>query len=469
MFVDAFPFCAADTLKKYDFAAICDLSEVGRGFFDQDGDFGVHVEGNVMLIRIKRKELYSADCFRKNLCDFVRAGSAEDIIEGEDLPKGVYIARRKAEGLYSAFVLNDTNETQTVRLLVNSEDDVCVLEGLGVRNCTCENGRITLEIPPYDMPVVLLKGKNVELEAPVAEANPKYTGAAHTVPFDKEWRFDTVEPNMLTLMMRYLTKAEPNGTLSPDLMQLAETANSPHAIYCFPADIGFGEGYAAYARFEVNDIPEYLELFNEVVDGGELWLNGHLLTGFTKTHMWGPQDSVTEITPYVKKGINTLILIHHVPSWEGPHGMPWALVRGKFRLDSNNAITVSDSIVEPTIYTSQGWKYFGGNCSYTGSFTLAEQDKGRVLISLDTKETVEVVVNGKSAGKLYWRPYELDITEFCKQGKNTVELKMTTNYLSTVLVTTHKQISKNRYAFIEDIPDQQLGLRSVPVITIFET
>lgn len=468
VFVDSFPFCAADTLKKYDFAAICELSEEGRGFFDQEEDFGVHVEGNVMLIRVKRKELYSADIFRKNLCDFVRVGSAEEIVKGDNLPKGVYISRRKAEGLYSAFVFNDTEETKTVKLRINSDDEICVLEGLSVRNCTRENGMITLEIPPYDMPVVMLKGKNVEIKAPVAEEKPRFTGESHSVSFDKEWRFDTVEPNMLTLMMRYLTKTEPNGSLSPELMQLAENANSPHAIYCFPAEIGFGEGYAAYARFEVKDIPEYLELFNEVVGGGELWLNGHLLTGFTKTHMWGPQDSITEITPYVKKGINTLIMIHRVPSWEGPHGMPWAVVRGKFRLDSNNAITVSDNIVEPTIYTSQGWKYFGGNCSYAGSFILTEQDAGHIVISLDTREMVEVVVNGMSAGKLYWRPYELDITEFCHQGRNSLELKMTTNYLSTVLVTTHKQISKNRYEFIEDIPNQQLGLRSVPTITIFE-
>ena len=468
VFLDSFPFCAADTLKKYDFPAACGLSEEGRHFFDKKDGYKVHTEGNVMLVRFTEKKTFESDEFRNDISSFVRAGSPEYVIECDDIPKGVYIARRDGEGLRSAFVFNDTDETKKVTLRINSSDDICVLEGVAVSDHTAENGKLTLEIPPHEMPMVMLKAEGVTIEAPKAEKKAKPAGASHTAAFDKEWHFTTVENNMLPLQMRYLTAAEPCKTLSPELQALAETADSPHSCYAFPGGVTFGSGYAAAARFEVKDIPEYLELFNEVTGDGELWLNGHLMSGFKKVFVWGAKDSVTDITPYVKKGTNTLVMINRVPSWGGPHGMPWCVVRGGFRLDSTDAITVGDSIVNPDIYTAQGWRYFGGNCCYSGSFNLTEQDKGRVVISIDTTDIVEVVINGVSAGELVWRPFELDITELCKAGKNTVELKFTTNYLATMGFQKISRDSSGKLVYNTDLPYYKIGLCGEPVVTVFE-
>jgi len=469
VFVEKFPFSAADTAKKYDFPAICGLSEEGRSFFAQKGGYAVRTEGNVMLIRLQERKFYATERFRNDISSFVKSGGAENAVECDEIPDGVYIARRAAKGLCCALILNNTSEAKTVTLRINSSDDICLLEGETVRECTAKGGRFTLELPPHEMPIVMLKAKGVELEAPKAEAKEKPCGKEHTVQFDSEWHFTTVENNMLPLRIRYLTKAEPCKKLSAELLKQAETANVPFACHEFPAGQGleFGDGYAAYARFEVKDIPEYLELFNEVVDEGELWLNGHLLSGFKKVFEWGVRDSVTEITPYVKQGTNTLVMINRIPAWEGPHQMPWAVVRGNFRLE-NDVITVSDDRVEPDIYTAQGWQYFGGNCSYKGSFTLGEKDRGTVVIKVDTRDVTEVLINGKNAGKLCWEPYELDITDCCRLGKNTVELKITTNYQSAMTLESVELAGQGVTVYKDEVPVQRLGLLSAPKITITE-
>lgn len=63
---------------------------------------------------------------------------------------------------------------------------------------------------------------------------------------------------------------------------------------------------------------------------------------------------------------------------------------------------------------------------YTTSFTLREKTPGK-RYSLDLGEVcyvAEVLVNGKSAGKRIWMPYVFTITDYLRQGENTIEIKV---------------------------------------------
>jgi len=468
VFVETLPKRAVDTYKKYDFAAICGISEEGKKLLNEDGGYAVHTEGNIMIVREGNRINFPKEQFRDDVSAFVRAGSKAEKIEGIEVPNNVYLARREAEGLYCCLVCNDTNENQTVKVRINSDEKLSVLDGMAVYDCAAEDGIVTLQVAPHEMPILMLTAEGVVIDAPKGE-RAETKGETKALAFDKDWHFSTVENNVLPLKIRYLTNVEkPTKTLSPEIAAMAETAEAKFACHEFPVSSGltYGDSYAAYARFEMKDIPEYVEMFSEVDDDGEIWLNGHLISGFKRVFEWGIRDCVTDVTKYVKKGTNTLVLIDTMPDWKAPHQMPWIVIRGNFRLDEGDAITVADDIVKPDIFTTQGWRYFGGNAIYKGSFSLGENDKGRVKIGLETNEVVEVIVNGTSAGTLYWKPYELDITDFCKVGKNTVELKFTTSYDATMKLEEVVLVCQGVMEYRDEAPIKKIGLLAEPTITV---
>ncbi len=76
-----------------------------------------------------------------------------------------------------------------------------------------------------------------------------------------------------------------------------------------------------------------------------------------------------------------------------------------------------------------GIKYFSGTAKYEKSFNVPPEffaKNRRIILSLgEVRETARVAVNGKDAGVLWKIPYEADITELLKEGKNTVEVSAT--------------------------------------------
>ena len=424
-------------------------------------------EGNVMLVRWGDMNKVPTDQFRDEISAFVRAGSATDILEAVEIPLGVTLSRRNAEGLNCGLVFNDTNETKTVKIRINSNDKLSLLEGTTIADLTAEDGIVTLEVAPHDMPIILLTAEGVTVEGlEKAEEKNNATGESTTVVLDKNWNFTTERYNMLPIKMKFLELAEPCGKLDAELLKRAETANVQFATGEFPAGNGieFGGGYAAFGRFEITDLPDYLEMFNEVVGDGEIWLNGKRVTGFRRVHEFGPKDSVAEITDLAKVGLNTVVVISRVPVWGGPHGMPSIIVRGNFRLDGYKVVAL-DSKIEPRTYTAQGWRHYSGDSTFSTTFNL-EQAAAKVSVEIDTKEVVEVIVNGVSAGRYCWKPYVADITKLCKQGENTLQLKFTTTMEAEMVIEEVELVAQGFSKFKDDASIKDAGLLSAPKLTI---
>ena len=469
VFAEKFPTVAADTSKKYDFTKICGLSEEGKNFFETDlQTYGVREEGNVQLIRFGEEGLFPKEQFWSDLSSFVKAGSAEEIIECDDLPIDVILSRREAEGLYCALVCNDSDETRTVTLRINSNDKITMLDGMKLKNVTAENGTLTLTIPAHEMPILMLTKEGVEIDGlEMAEEEPVVNGESKVIPLDNEWTFTTEKYNVLPLKLKYLANRTPCRTLEEELQKMAETADVPYATYEFPPKLGleFGGGYAAYARFEVEEVPSYTELFNEVVDDGEIWVNGNLVSGFWKVHEVGPKDSVAEITPYIKKGTNVVIVISRLPKWRGPHGMPSVMVRGNFCVDGNDIVALTDKI-KPSIYTAQGWRYYSGDSTYRTTFTLDTADFAKVTVEVPIKEVVEVIVNGVSAGTYYWKPYLADITKLCKQGENIIEFKVSSTYEPTMVLEEAVLLAQSFSEYLGEAKIKNAGITGEPTLTV---
>ena len=474
VFLNKFPELAVDTGKRYDFAEICGLSEEGKNFFASNKDYAVHQEGNILLIStgfINEYPLFNFpyDRIFKDLGGFVRAATPDEPISVVEMPENVFVARREAEGLYSCFVENETPDPKTVKLRINREGKVTVLEGTVLKEYPVVDGIVTLEVPGYEMPAVLLTASDCEVTGlDVVKESAVPAGEIKAVELDSGWTFETGKNNVLPLRLKYFAAKEPDGTLSEELQQLAQTVTVPYACHEFPSVPGcdYGSGYAAFARFEIREMPEKLELFNEVDGEGELWLNGRRLTEFTKVIEYGPHDSVTDITPYVKTGTNILVMVNRIPEWKCPHKMPCTEVRGAFCVAEDDVIVAPKNEIDPAkLYTVQGWQYYGGEVFYRSSFNLDKQPAS-VRIKLETREVAEVIVNGKSAGMLYWNPYELDITEFCRSGENTVEIKISTTLEPTMVIEEIRLVSQGFAEYSDEVGPRTVGLLSAPVLTV---
>ena len=75
----------------------------------------------------------------------------------------------------------------------------------------------------------------------------------------------------------------------------------------------------------------------------------------------------------------------------------------------------------------QGFPFFSGQITLRNTFHLTQEEcMGRCLRFAQRGATVLAVrVNGKLAGKLFWRPYEIDLSRFLREGENTIEITLT--------------------------------------------
>ncbi len=472
VFINKFPSKAIDTCKNFDFAEICKLSDKARNFFANTNGYGVLKEGNVMLINTGNHEVMPLDTFCTDLTGFINAGKQAEIVDAPSLPEGVVITRRQADGIYSCFVYNDSTETHTVSLNISGNWSASLLRDDLLYDCEIKNGVISFDVAPYDMPVLILTADGVALDG-IEKANITVIpdGTKENIVLDGKWTFETAKANVLPLRIKYLMPKEPDKTINPELIRLAETAEVPYACFEYPSinGVDFGSGYAAFARFTVKDLPENVEMFSEVDGDGEIWLNGKLVTGFKKVIEFGPHDSVTDVTPLIKEGLNTVIMINRIHSWKGPHKMPWVCLRGNFTLDEGDIIAAPTCDIDPKkLYTTQGWRYFGGDVLYSTGFNLDVDAPAYVGVLLKTNEVAEVIVNSKSAGTYCWKPYDADITSLCKKGENQLQIRITTTLEPTMVLEEIVLCGQGFAEYREEVSAKTVGLLDTPVITVIK-
>jgi hypothetical protein len=77
--------------------------------------------------------------------------------------------------------------------------------------------------------------------------------------------------------------------------------------------------------------------------------------------------------------------------------------------------------------TDPGVKYFSGTCAYQKTFNLAQKNNtNRYYLDLGEVEVIaEVLVNKKSLGIFWTRPFLVDVTEPVQQGDNFIEIRVT--------------------------------------------
>ncbi|MBN2210685.1 MAG: hypothetical protein JW709_04740, partial [Sedimentisphaerales bacterium] len=105
------------------------------------------------------------------------------------------------------------------------------------------------------------------------------------------------------------------------------------------------------------------------------------------------------------------------PQPQGPYDLDWGVP----------ATTTFPALQSWHEMTDEGIKYFNGVATYTKSFTItAPLTAGpRVVLDLGVvKDYSEISLNGQFVGGLWHPPYEIDITNYARQGANTLEVKV---------------------------------------------
>lgn len=96
-----------------------------------------------------------------------------------------------------------------------------------------------------------------------------------------------------------------------------------------------------------------------------------------------------------------------------------------------------DSLISFTENADAGIKYFSGTATYNKTINAAkswfEKDAHLWLHLGDVKNIAEVLINGKSAGILWKKPFAIDITNGMKPGNNKLEIKVTNLWVNRLI------------------------------------
>ncbi len=87
---------------------------------------------------------------------------------------------------------------------------------------------------------------------------------------------------------------------------------------------------------------------------------------------------------------------------------------------------VFEQLTSWTASEDSGIKYFSGTAVYHNAFNVSSgADVKEITLDLgDLRDVAEVFINGKSAGILWKKPYQLDITPWVQPGKNDLKIEV---------------------------------------------
>ena len=120
-------------------------------------------------------------------------------------------------------------------------------------------------------------------------------------------------------------------------------------------------------------------------------------------------------------------------------------------------------------------KYYSGTAVYTTEFTLDAVPAGKdMFINLGQVHVMaEVVVNGKRVGGTWMYPYVLNVGDFVKPGKNTLEIKAVSLWRNALIKDLQLPAEKRRtWLVVNDLkpnePLQPSGLVGPVVLETIE-
>ncbi|MCP4263185.1 MAG: hypothetical protein GY774_37605 [Planctomycetes bacterium] len=188
----------------------------------------------------------------------------------------------------------------------------------------------------------------------------------------------------------------------------------------FAADSGFEAAY----HFTIEQrLPDPLYIVIERPDLYTVTCNGKKVSARKGSWWLDKAFEKIDITSAAKVGENTVTI--KASPMTIYHELESAYVLGNFALktaDSGFTVVPAKPITLGK-WNEQGCPFYAAGVSYKQRFRLS-RPKGRYFVSLPDwyGSVAKVLVNGKSAGHIYCRPWECDVTKFISKGVNNIEV-----------------------------------------------
>ncbi|MBQ5507309.1 MAG: DNA-binding protein, partial [Prevotella sp.] len=116
-----------------------------------------------------------------------------------------------------------------------------------------------------------------------------------------------------------------------------------------------------------------------------------------------------------------------------PKGNPaWKQVKDWTLTWKENGISIhTDTLFDWSKHTNDSIRYFSGHARYSTVISCKKSDlkNAPIILSLgEVHDIAHVWVNGMDCGIAWMAPYEIDITQALKKGKNNIEIEITNTW-----------------------------------------
>ncbi len=190
----------------------------------------------------------------------------------------------------------------------------------------------------------------------------------------------------------------------------------------FAPDSGFE---ATYDFIIAQQVPEKLYIVIERPDLYTITCNDKPVSA-NKGEWWLDKAfGKIDIAQDAKIGVNSVTI--KVSPFTIYHELEPAYILGTFALKETDSGFViaggSDSDLELGSWKKQGYPFYAAGVSYKQKFNVTSS-AGQYLVELGKwyGSVAEVIINGKSAGYIAYKPWQCEVTDLIKQGTNTIEV-----------------------------------------------
>lgn len=221
-----------------------------------------------------------------------------------------------------------------------------------------------------------------------------------------------------------------------------------------------------------------LGVHRETSDGDIYWVNNRsnksqdLEVSFRVEgkvpEIWHPETGKIESASYIMEDHRTRVSLNL-----DPNGAQFVVFRQRTNLKSVSLPKEKESLIaelegpwkvtfqtdrgapaQATFNSLQSWtenedtgiKYFSGTATYNKEVVFEKEvlnNKTRTILDLgEVNNLAEVIVNGKSVGILWKKPFKIDISGALKAGKNTFEIKVTNVWVNRLIGDMQPDVSQ---------------------------
>ena len=444
-----------DVIRESTLNLICEYAKRGGKVYIL-GTMPTRLDG--VLCDTLSEKLLSAGCEfvaeRKELLDILESQNSSYKLSCTSNVTPIIVNHRADQNCDYYFIMNDEcADDKEITLTVNGKKAATRFnaltgetEEMPVAICG-ETTNINITIPEGGSVMFTLKDENQT----VAEREDK---CELVRSLTDKWAINRHNPNVLLLENCAYKKSEADAFSE-------KTYPSLNVCGRLNAEEYSGDVYLRYI-FNSN-IACDLQLALEDLDITEAWFNGAKVDLAYKGYYFSrafeivdlPQKSIVgENEIILKKQFRTASKMEGLESNQQRVDLESIYLLGDFGVYSrqepvnNGTNRFSRSFVldaeQKEVYkdiTTVGYPFYTGAMSFTKEITVTEDELNgdKVLFTYEEFNgcTLEVIVNGKSLGFIYWAPYEIDIKSALKVGKNTITVKIA-NCLRNLLGPHHR-------------------------------